>query len=458
MAEMDPFEADKLLRKMATDPGVVAIMRGHRFCVGTLAEMDPEDDRLQKQSSGGSAGGGGGACTLGYNQNAGQRIYIRLRNDSLRGFRPYRGLVNTLLHELAHNVVGPHNEHFWRLFGELRREYLTTHGQLQRQGEVIRGSAVGRLAELSTAETRDVDAGLEGELLQEVANGALRPEERLAAGRVAEEARQRRAQHQQLEESEDKGWPRKASRETLLAAVERRVQGGRAPPELASAPMDVEHPIEGAGEATLPAPPAPTEPITSGEQGTKAGASMRGEECPPPVPRPAAELAPPQTQKRPSQRPTPSRVPEEADGALPVPGAHTSTSAQEARGDHNAPSAVNPEQPALDPAVSLSADQGLWSRLEALAGSMSSLGQNDGVATLALIVTNLLAHPQDEKFRRLRIGNKRMSRTLGSSGPGIDFLREIGFSFSEPGLLEVARPDPAVLWLASQALGNVVGC
>jgi hypothetical protein len=36
----------------------------------------------------------------GYNENAGARIYVRLRTDDLRGMRDYRGLINTLLHEV----------------------------------------------------------------------------------------------------------------------------------------------------------------------------------------------------------------------------------------------------------------------------------------------------------------------------------------------------------------------
>lgn len=99
-------------------------------------------------------------------------------------------------------------------------------------------------------------------------------------------------------------------------------------------------------------------------------------------------------------------------------------------------------------------DQDLWSRLGALAQELIRKGNRDGVATLSLVVTNLLKHPQDDRFRRLRLANKRFSRTLGTAGPGIDFLVAIGFVFTsaDAGVLEVPRPDPAVLWLASQAL------
>ena len=57
-----PFDAEKLLRKLATDPGVVAIMSAKRWTVGALCEMDPADDRLKAE----------GGCTLGYNENRGE--------------------------------------------------------------------------------------------------------------------------------------------------------------------------------------------------------------------------------------------------------------------------------------------------------------------------------------------------------------------------------------------------
>ena len=44
---------------------------------------------------------------------------VRLRKDDLE-FLPYSQLVETLLHELAHNVFGPHDDQFWHLFCQLK--------------------------------------------------------------------------------------------------------------------------------------------------------------------------------------------------------------------------------------------------------------------------------------------------------------------------------------------------
>jgi hypothetical protein len=77
------------------------------------------------------------------------RIYVRLRTDNLKAFRPYRELVNTLIHELCHNAFGPHTEPFWRLFGLQKRLYLRTHARLQAQGIVVKGMTASQLADLA---------------------------------------------------------------------------------------------------------------------------------------------------------------------------------------------------------------------------------------------------------------------------------------------------------------------
>jgi len=100
--------------ELASDPGVLHILQQREWVVGTLGEMDPLDDRLAQKTH------SQGKCLLGYNTNHGARIDVRLRTDDLSGFLPYPSVTETLLHELAHNMVGPHNEHFWHLFAQLK--------------------------------------------------------------------------------------------------------------------------------------------------------------------------------------------------------------------------------------------------------------------------------------------------------------------------------------------------
>ena len=54
---------------------------------------------------------GGGGCLLGYNENGGARIFVRLRCQD-GSFRDKDELMKTLLHELCHNVFGPHGAPF----------------------------------------------------------------------------------------------------------------------------------------------------------------------------------------------------------------------------------------------------------------------------------------------------------------------------------------------------------
>jgi hypothetical protein len=134
------FEARRLLLKLATDPAVVHIMAQREYRVGTLAEMDPIDDHLAEKME------GGGSRLLGYNTNAGMSIHIRLRTRDLSAFEPYPALLDTLLHELVHNEVGPHNDHFWHLFGQLKADYLHHHASLAKHGVLFGGKSGLQLA------------------------------------------------------------------------------------------------------------------------------------------------------------------------------------------------------------------------------------------------------------------------------------------------------------------------
>mmetsp|Transcript_3008 Transcript_3008/g.8959 ORF Transcript_3008/g.8959 Transcript_3008/m.8959 type:complete len:385 (-) Transcript_3008:388-1542(-) len=143
------FEARRLLLKLATDPAVVHIMAQRKYRVGTLAEMDPIDDRLAEKME------GGGSRLLGYNTNAGMSIHVRLRTMDLSGFEPYSALIDTLLHELVHNEVGPHNDHFWHLFGQLKADYLNHHASLAAKGVMFGGISGLELANVSE-QVRDI--------------------------------------------------------------------------------------------------------------------------------------------------------------------------------------------------------------------------------------------------------------------------------------------------------------
>mmetsp|Transcript_27427 Transcript_27427/g.69168 ORF Transcript_27427/g.69168 Transcript_27427/m.69168 type:complete len:610 (+) Transcript_27427:329-2158(+) len=132
-----PFEAEKLLTKLAHDPAIVKIMTDNKLQVGILTEMSPVEaqERMQREGKDGDL--------LGFNENYGGRIVLRLRTDDTKGFRVYHDLVNTLIHELVHNTFGPHDEKFWNLFREYKKAYDSFHNFYSRNGQSA-GGGVGR--------------------------------------------------------------------------------------------------------------------------------------------------------------------------------------------------------------------------------------------------------------------------------------------------------------------------
>lgn len=105
-------EALFMLRKIGSI--VKPIMRQRMWRVGTLAEFYPAQQNL-----------------LGLNINHGQKINLRLRYPGdANQFLPLEQVVDTMLHELCHNVIGPHNAEFHALWDQLRDE----HEALLRKG------------------------------------------------------------------------------------------------------------------------------------------------------------------------------------------------------------------------------------------------------------------------------------------------------------------------------------
>lgn len=85
-------EAWFLLHKIASM--VFPIMRSHGFRVKHLTEFYRAD-------------------LLGRNFNHGAKIELRIRrNDNPNEFLPLHSLLGTMLHELTHNKIGPHNDSF----------------------------------------------------------------------------------------------------------------------------------------------------------------------------------------------------------------------------------------------------------------------------------------------------------------------------------------------------------
>lgn len=112
--------AKSMLIGLANEPGIIAVMKKHNWTVGILAELFPE--RPAAPVLGGKMSDQ--YTLLGLNENAGQRILLRLRTDDLQGFRDLTSIRKTLCHELAHNVHGDHDDDFFRLWRQIEREIV----------------------------------------------------------------------------------------------------------------------------------------------------------------------------------------------------------------------------------------------------------------------------------------------------------------------------------------------
>lgn len=58
---------------------------------------------------------------MGLNVGGGAEVKLRLRRPERQwDFFPYEQILDSMLHELCHNEIGPHNADFYKLLDELR--------------------------------------------------------------------------------------------------------------------------------------------------------------------------------------------------------------------------------------------------------------------------------------------------------------------------------------------------
>ncbi|KAL7410498.1 WLM domain-containing protein [Mrakia frigida] len=122
----EPEKALGLLEKIASL--VKPIMKKHSWTLPLLSEFFPSSSNL-----------------LGMNKNGGEQILIRLRPaHSPDRFLDLDDLIGTMLHELTHNVHGPHDEKFYAFMKVLNEEYdALISGGYSGEGFLSNGTRVG---------------------------------------------------------------------------------------------------------------------------------------------------------------------------------------------------------------------------------------------------------------------------------------------------------------------------
>ncbi|KAJ3750900.1 WLM domain-containing protein [Lentinula detonsa] len=135
----DRKSADKALEMLQRVASLVKpIMRKHSWVLPVLSEFFPDNPNLLGKDSTLDAGPNSRRLQVSRSDllsivdvNMGQKILVRLRPPhSPDSFLPEEDVVGTMLHELTHNVHGPHDEKFYKFLSELQEEY----DALQRSG------------------------------------------------------------------------------------------------------------------------------------------------------------------------------------------------------------------------------------------------------------------------------------------------------------------------------------
>lgn len=409
-----PEKALALMHRLASDPGIVAIMKKYKWQVGVMSELAPE-----------GYVGVSPKCLLGFNKNRGQEISLRLRTDDLQGFRKYESIKMTLLHELAHMVHDEHDENFHALDKLLNREVATldwTHGH---------GHTLSGFGPPVDDDDEPVDAGgvRRGHKL-----GGEDPTNADARAAAVQAAMDRYQRSREAREHMIINEPNNAddSNEILVTAEGMERDDDRGPPT---------------DDQTARTEPDPDDARAPSDEPDPDDSSLA-------FPEPDPDDASPLTQE-------PDPDDESMHAEEPDPD-DESKNAEEPDPDDETMMAEEPAQ--TNTIIDLTGEnEGLIEMQEKAAAAVGRL-QNaitsiqDATAAeataalniLSKIVNNLISHPNEDKYKHLRKANASFQRLYRFQG-GVDFLLAVGFKDEETEFV-VRRLDPGLLFLARSVL------
>jgi hypothetical protein len=93
--------------------------------------------------------------------------------------------------------------------------------------------------------------------------------------------------------------------------------------------------------------------------------------------------------------------------------------------------------------------------LKLLASSASEAERQVALQTLGTLLRNVMEHPGEERFRRVRMGNAALYRKAGRLPGALQLLEAVGFVKEGAGgeeVLRLRRDDPGLLWLVLSAV------
>mmetsp|Transcript_53389 Transcript_53389/g.125009 ORF Transcript_53389/g.125009 Transcript_53389/m.125009 type:complete len:626 (+) Transcript_53389:56-1933(+) len=410
-----PFEAEALLKKLSTDPGIIEIMKTRHFRVGILTEMSPVEAQERMANRGTP-----NMDLLGYNQNAGDKIVLRLRTDSLKGFRPYHDLINTLIHELTHNVWGPHDNNFWKLYGELKAQYMKFHRFWSHGGRAADSNTAGQFGGFAgdDAEMPENNAGF-GQVLgtagsSDVPLTAAQRRERAAAAASVRTAAPFGEDEEDLD-LEDQQPPQEVNGGVSVGGFDFLKSGGG---WVIACPCGQQHPINQCPEDFV--------------------ASLEGDapcvlDPVPEAPAAAMEV----DEGKVSQSPEDALADDFAAGAAApsaqVGGSASSTSAASAQEPATADVPMTEESLSADQLQALGLDgaavwiQSFSEKLRVMSRS-GHPAAHTAVETLHRLVQNIMDHPGEQKFRRVKANNPKIqAKLLGLGEDAEKLMALLGF-------------------------------
>ena len=419
----NPDHARRILEQLASDPGIVHVMRKHQWSVGLLAEMYPEGKVAVDP-----------VCVLGYNTNKGQSITLRLRTDDMRGFRYYETVKEVLFHELSHNVHSDHDNQFKALMSQLKRE--AAEGDWTRGG----GHTVGG------GEPRG--AG-EGGLYQEY--------------EIDEETTRFNEVHRLGGVTHGRPQSQEAAREVLAAAAATRLsqhQGSPSPPpppKAASPPSSPMKPVPVAPTQTSPPPtqtsPPPTQ-TTLEDHGRPRGPEEEKEEEQ--RPGDSAALLMSMGFQEAGVRVALSTSSGDVDRAIQLLLSSNSGLQPEIRPDPSRAEEMEvdaPERPTEEGQVGEGGRGDAEARSAKIREAAGTLRRNHGetaaaesLRTVLTYLSNALSDPTNDKFRRIRANNQVFQTRVAQREGGLEILRQCGFH-PEGDYWVLRRDDPGLLWL-----------
>ncbi|CBJ49209.1 conserved unknown protein [Ectocarpus siliculosus] len=103
-------------------------------------------------------------------------------------------------------------------------------------------------------------------------------------------------------------------------------------------------------------------------------------------------------------------------------------------------------------AVRLPRDVRLQQAADRVAGHADRARAVQCLDVLAAVLRNIMEHPEEAKFRKVRRSNGKFKASVGAVAGGVDLLLAAGFEERGDDQLELGRQDPGLIWLAKSTV------